>query len=104
VDLFGGDGRGSLQTLSSLIRIAYDSCNYIRVQDSGQGVPDSIRNLLFHPFVSVKNMGGIGLGLTIAQHAARAHGGCLNLEESSRGKTIFVLQLPKYASECSVIE
>jgi signal transduction histidine kinase len=81
-----------------------DSWNYIRVQDSGQGVPDSIRNVLFHPFVSVKKMGGIGLGLTIAQHAARAHGGCLNLEESSRGKTVFVLQLPNHASEYSVTE
>jgi signal transduction histidine kinase len=81
-----------------------DSCNYIRVQDSGQGVPESVRDVLFHPFVSVKKMGGIGLGLTIAQHAARAHGGCLILEESTPGKTVFVLQLPNHASECSLTE
>jgi signal transduction histidine kinase len=49
-------------------------------------------------------MGGIGLGLAIAQHVVRAHGGCLNLEESSGGKTVFVLQLPNQASECSVTE
>jgi signal transduction histidine kinase len=81
-----------------------DSCNYIRVQDNGQGVPDSIRNVLFHPFVSVEKKGGIGLGLTIAQEAALAHGGCLILEESSPGKTVFVLQLPNRASESSVKE
>jgi signal transduction histidine kinase len=79
-----------------------DSCNYIRVQDNGQGVPDSIRNVLFHPFVSVEKMGGLGLGLTIAQEAARAHGGCLILKESSPGKTVFVLQLPIHASESSL--
>jgi signal transduction histidine kinase len=81
-----------------------DSCNYIRVQDNGQGVPNSIRNVLFHPFVSVEKIGGVGLGLTIAQEAARAHGGCLILEESSPGKTVFVLQLPNHASESSVAE
>jgi signal transduction histidine kinase len=80
-----------------------DSYNYIRVQDNGQGVPDSIRDVLFHPFVSVEKKGGVGLGLTIAQEAARAHGGCLTLE-SSPGKTVFVLQLPNHASECSVTE
>jgi signal transduction histidine kinase len=81
-----------------------DSCNYIRVQDNGQGVPDSIRNVLFHPFISVEKMGRVGLGLTIAQEAARAHGGCLILEESNPGKTVFVLQLPNHASESSVTE
>jgi signal transduction histidine kinase len=81
-----------------------DTCNYIRVQDNGQGVPDSIRNVLFHPFVSAEKKGGVGLGLTIAQEAARAHGGCLILEESSPGKTVFVLQLPNHASESSVTE
>ena len=81
-----------------------DSCNYIRVQDNGQGVPDSIRNVLFHPFVSAEKMGGVGLGLTIAQEAARAHSGCLILEESSPGKTVFVLRLPNHPSECSLTE
>jgi signal transduction histidine kinase len=81
-----------------------DSCNYIRVQDNGLGVPDSIRNVLFHPFVSVEKVGGVGLGLTIAQDAAHAHGGCLILEESRPGKTVFVLQLPNHGSESSVTE
>jgi signal transduction histidine kinase len=74
-----------------------DSCNYIRVRDNGQGVPDSIRNVLFHPFVSVEKKGGVGLGLTIAQEAAHAHGGCLILEESGPGKTVFVLKFPHCA-------
>jgi signal transduction histidine kinase len=66
----------------------------IRVQDNGPGVPDRIRNMLFQPFVSAEKASGIGLGLTIAEQAAREHGGCLNLEESIPGKTVFVLQLP----------
>jgi nitrogen-specific signal transduction histidine kinase len=57
-------------------------------------VPDYIRNMLFQPFVSAEKASGIGLGLTIAERAAREHRGCLNLEESIPGKTVFVLQLP----------
>ena len=81
-----------------------DSCNYIRVQDSGEGVPESLRAVLCYPFVSAKKMGGVGLGLTIAQQAARAHGGCLILEESTPGKTVFVLQLPNHSSKYPLTE
>jgi signal transduction histidine kinase len=80
-------------------RVEISLCNdersiYIRVQDNGPGVPDYIRNMLFQPFVSAEKASGIGLGLTIAERAAREHRGCLNLEESIPGKTVFVLQLP----------
>jgi signal transduction histidine kinase len=80
-------------------RVEISLCNdersiCIRVQDNGPGVPDYIRNMLFQPFVSAEKVRGTGLGLTIAEQAAREHGGCLNLEESTPGKTVFVLQLP----------
>ena len=49
-------------------------------------------------------MSGIDLGLTIAEQAAREHGGCLNLEESIPGKTVFVLQLPNLPPEAPFAE
>jgi signal transduction histidine kinase len=73
-----------------------DSSICIRVKDNGRGVPDCIRHALFQPFVSADKVGGTGLGLAIAEEAARVHGGCLNLEQSIPGKTVFVLQLPNY--------
>jgi signal transduction histidine kinase len=73
-----------------------DSSICIRVKDNGRGVPDCIRNVLFQPFVSAGKVSGIGLGLAIAEEAARVHGGCLNLEQSTPGKTVFVLQLPNF--------
>ena len=81
-----------------------DSFIRIRVKDNGYGVPDSIRNMFFQPFVGAEKMSGIGLGLTIAEQAAREHGGCLNLEESIPGTTVFVLQLPKLAPEAQLTE
>jgi signal transduction histidine kinase len=92
----------ALKRCSPPRRVEISLCNdersiCIRVQDNGPGVPDCIRNMLFQPFVSAEKASGIGLGLTIAEQAARQHGGCLNLEESIRGKTVFVLQLPNLA-------
>jgi signal transduction histidine kinase len=67
---------------------------HIRITDSGPGVPDSVRKTLFQPFVRGDG-NGIGLGLTIAERSAREHGGLVCLEESSPGRTVFGLHLPK---------
>jgi signal transduction histidine kinase len=76
----------------------------IRVEDNGDGVPDRVRNVLFQPFVTADRISGIGLGLTIADEAAREHGGSLNLEKSIPGKTAFVLRLPTLILEAALIE
>jgi signal transduction histidine kinase len=60
--------------------------------------------MLFQPFVSAEKASGIGLGLTIAEQAAREHGGGLILEESIPGKTVFVLQLPNLILELPLTE
>jgi signal transduction histidine kinase len=44
----------------------------VSVIDNGQGVPDSIRNSLFEPFVSEGKQKGTGLGLTLAHCIAAA--------------------------------
>lgn len=67
----------------------------IRVMDNGSGVPESIREMFRMGFSTVESTKRIGLGLAIAQCAAREHGGSLELEESMSGKTVFVLHLPK---------
>jgi signal transduction histidine kinase len=94
----------ALKRCSPPKRVEISLCNdersiCIRVQDNGPGVPDCIRNRLFQPFVSAEKASGIGLGLTIAEQAAREHGGGLNLEESIPGKTVFVLRLPNLVFE-----
>ncbi|WP_433977741.1 ATP-binding protein [Tunturiibacter empetritectus] len=43
--------------------------------DIGRGVPASIRQTLFQPFVSTEKVNGIGLGLAIVDCTAREHGG-----------------------------
>jgi len=69
----------------------------IRVTDTGPGVPESMRETLFQPFVSGGEGKGIGLGLTIAQCGVRDHGGLVCLEESRPRRTVFGLHLPRVA-------
>lgn len=69
----------------------------ISICDSGRGVPDSIRQTLFQPFVSAGKENGVGLGLTLAQHIAQEHGGEVKLEESIPGRTVFSILLYKQA-------
>ena len=69
----------------------------ICIRDSGHGVPASIRETLFQPFVSANKENGTGLGLTLAQYIAQEHGGEVMLEESSSGKTVFSIVLYKKA-------
>lgn len=67
----------------------------IRVTDNGLGVPEQIRKAIRHPSSRTDSNSTIGLGLTIAQCAAREHGGFVELEESTLGNTVFVLHIPK---------
>jgi signal transduction histidine kinase len=76
-----------------------ESLIYVRVVDSGPGVPDSIRETLFQPFVRDGKPHGTGLGPAIAECTARDHGGSANPEESTFGNTVFTLYLPKVAME-----
>ena len=67
----------------------------VNVIDSGQGVPESIRNSLFDPFVSEGKQKGTGLGLTLAHCIAVEHGGEVVLISSRPGETIFSMTIAR---------
>lgn len=62
------------------------------VIDNGQGVPESLRSLLFLPLVTGRR-DGTGLGLSLSQQIAAAHGGMLTFEALEQGSR-FSLFLP----------
>jgi signal transduction histidine kinase len=70
----------------------------IRVSDNGRGIPESIRNKLFEPFVSMGKENGTGLGLTIVQKIVQDHGGEIVVEKTSELGTVFRLTLPLSAT------
>ena len=60
--------------------------------DNGQGVPESLRSLLFLPLVTGRR-NGTGLGLALSQQIASAHGGLVTFEALQQGSR-FTLLLP----------
>lgn len=58
---------------------------FVRVCDSGPGVPDPARRRLFDPFFTTKHAGR-GLGLSAAFGIVRRHGGAIRVGERREGK------------------
>lgn len=69
--------------------------NYVRlkVQDTGAGIPENVREHIFEPFVSRKEMGrsGTGLGLTVVWNTVLDHEGRITIDSSSAGSTFTLL-------------
>jgi two-component system, NtrC family, sensor histidine kinase PilS len=63
------------------------------VADDGPGVPKADRERIFRRFVTTRP-GGNGLGLSTSREIAEAHGGSLDLRETTGGGATFVLHLP----------
>lgn len=62
---------------------------YIRIKDSGKGVPKELEDKLFLPFISTKK-GGMGLGLSSSYKIVKEHGGVLRYI----GNSTFEILLP----------
>lgn len=76
-----------------------DESRYIKVSDTGEGIPDEEQELVFSPYYRSANAdgrqhGGTGLGLSIARYLAELHGGSLDLESELGKGSVFTLRLP----------
>ena len=67
---------------------------WIRVGDTGPGLPERTREHLFQPFQGGTRKGGTGLGLAIAAELVRGHGGRLELVRTDAEGTEFMIRLP----------
>jgi len=70
---------------------------FVRVSDSGTGIPESDRARIFERFVQLdpsRRTEGTGLGLPIARWIAEAHQGSLALESTGPGGSTFCVVLP----------
>ena len=87
----GGD-RGTI-TISTLREGPWVE---LRIQDSGTGIPEHIRDKIFDPFFTTKEVGkGTGQGLTLAQTVVvKKHSGKIWFETEPGNGTTFFVRLP----------
>jgi signal transduction histidine kinase len=72
---------------------------YIKVTDTGQGIPEDMRDKIFERFVRAdkarsRAAGGAGLGLSIAKSIAEEHGGQISVESELGAGSAFCVELP----------
>jgi nitrogen-specific signal transduction histidine kinase len=66
----------------------------IRVEDNGPGLPDTVKDNLYTPFISTKGIGHSGLGLSIVKKAVGDLGGTIECTSDPELGTVFEIGLP----------
>ena len=72
---------------------------YIKVEDSGVGIPEDEQKLIFDRFYRVdkarsRETGGSGLGLSIAKNAVLMHKGSIKVNSMPGEGAVFSIRIP----------
>ncbi len=84
---------GNLRVASLRTQIGKDVGVELRIEDTGQGIPEAIRSRLFQPVATRKGGDHAGLGLAIVNGLVRGLGGSIECEAMPVG-TAFIVRLP----------
>ena len=79
-----------------LTETVYDekrSLMYIRISDTGPGIPADKLESIFDPFFTTKEA-GTGLGLTISHEIISSHGGRISFQKNEPNGAICIVTLP----------
>ena len=72
---------------------------FLRVADTGCGIPEADLPHIFEPFFTTKKAGaGTGLGLAIAAQVAEDHHGTIQVDSQVGSGTTFTVALPRFFS------
>jgi two-component system, NtrC family, sensor histidine kinase HydH len=88
-----GEAGGTLRVSIRPAQIDGRAGGEIEFRDTGPGVPESMREQIFNPFVTTKKT-GVGLGLSIVSKIVDEHNGTIRLELPLDGGASFRLFFP----------
>lgn len=71
-----------------------EKCVCLSVADTGNGIPEELRERVFEPFFRVdksrsRALGGVGLGLALVYEIVRVHDGSITVRPNPSGGTVF---------------
>ena len=72
----------------------------LEIADSGDGISDEAKSRLCEPFFTTKS-GGTGLGLSVVQQIATAHGGTVSATNCPEGGAAMTIFIPQRAMEAA---
>ncbi len=84
------------------VRVSLDADHkffYVKVSDSGMGIPQDSLDYIFERFYRVdkshsREIGGTGLGLAITKSAVVAHRGAIRVQSEMEQGTTFTVRIP----------
>ncbi|MFC1513108.1 PAS domain S-box protein [Thermodesulfobacteriota bacterium] len=91
------DAREDEWECQSHVRLAAGQYVHVEIADTGPGIPVESLGRIFEPYYSTKFIGR-GLGLAATLGIIRNHQGCVDVESSKEGGTIFHIYLPRAGS------
>jgi PAS domain S-box-containing protein len=92
------DGCRSRDELTVKTSLSPQRAASVAVRDHGRGLPATIADRVFEPFVTTKP-GGLGMGLSIGRSIVESHGGRIWAAPHPEGGTIVTFQLPAARGE-----
>ena len=84
---------GAIRVAARIIRHEGPDELEVRFTDNGPGVPETLREEIFNPFVTTKKT-GVGLGLSIVSKIVDGHHGSIHLKNAPGGGAEFTLFFP----------
>ncbi|WP_122518983.1 sensor histidine kinase [Pannonibacter phragmitetus] len=80
----------------SIISVTVSSDAKVRVADTGPGIPEEYRDVIFEPFGRVAPLDqGAGLGLALVRDIVARHNGRVTVGDASGGGAVFEISLPR---------
>ncbi len=74
----------------------------VKIEDTGVGIPESIRGRIFDPFFTTKGVQSTGLGMSVSYGIVNRHHGAIAVDSVEGKGSAFTIKLPIVQEPCPV--